>query len=494
MKKILFILISTLAFNLAALSQTNYDNFKAHLKKIESVEKFNAVETTFSKNVQALDSIINIANQAPNSYYSTYKYLYYYDQFGKDTLALYFTKLQPNNPWLLTSKYRNFYDNKKRLIKNTSLIFNSNTLAWENNSKNEYIYNSEDHITKATFSTWDSNINLYVDIFITEMEYDNNGNIIKETHQSMDYNTNLLSLSYKVERSYNNQNLVEQEISFLHNNTTNTWRKLNKVETIYSSSNKITQQLFSQFNTNTNIWDSLYNETTLYDITDHLINKLRFTYQQPNWNISIKETRSYNQTYDTLYIININYNINSNNDSLASKTDYYFQNNNPIQLNHYSYNNTIGAWVKTHKDIKAYDNNYLVSDAIFPSNQNEFNSINNIITSSTFLSYDSASASFLNTYDKQYYYSQKTIVSVNNSAKISSKVFPNPVKSTLYIKFNNKEDNRGIIEIFDISGKLVLSNTINTTSSIKVEHLKSGIYFYKTINKNRVSSGKFIKQ
>jgi len=326
------------------------------------------------------------------------------------------------------------------------------------------------------------------------MEYDNTGNLIKQTHKSMDYSTNLLSFSNKNELSYNSQNLVNQEVLFSYNNTTSTWRKTNKVETQYSSSKKIIKQLSSQFNTNTNSWDSTYNETTLYDITDHLINKLRFTYQQPNWILYVKKTYNYNQTYDTSSIINVNYYINPNNDSLASKTDYYFQNNNPTRLIHYSYNNTISTWVQTHKEKKTYDYNYQASDAIFPSSNNAFYTMNNIITSSTFIQYDSASASFINNFYKQYYYSQKTIISVNDLDKTSSKIFPNPVKSTLYIKFNKKEDNKGIIEIFDISGKLVLSNTINTASSIKVEHLKAGIYFYKITNKNRVSSGKFIKQ
>ncbi|WCO01772.1 FG-GAP-like repeat-containing protein [Psychroserpens ponticola] len=73
----------------------------------------------------------------------------------------------------------------------------------------------------------------------------------------------------------------------------------------------------------------------------------------------------------------------------------------------------------------------------------------------------------------------------------SFKLYPNPVKNTLYIKGNT--ENLTKIEIININGQLI--KTINAHfNQIDVSHLNAAIYFLKVYAKNNTSTLKLIKQ
>jgi len=72
----------------------------------------------------------------------------------------------------------------------------------------------------------------------------------------------------------------------------------------------------------------------------------------------------------------------------------------------------------------------------------------------------------------------------------SVKVYPNPVKDNLNIKFdpNNKEDL--LIYLYNITGKQILTKTLknnNKIETINFKKLNNGIYFLKTLS----SDGKY---
>ncbi len=68
---------------------------------------------------------------------------------------------------------------------------------------------------------------------------------------------------------------------------------------------------------------------------------------------------------------------------------------------------------------------------------------------------------------------------------------PNPVKSILTI--NLKIDNNTSIEIYDVLGKKVLSEMIQTTKSINVQSLKTGVYIIKISQGNSSITKRLIK-
>ncbi|WP_431106939.1 endonuclease [Winogradskyella poriferorum] len=73
----------------------------------------------------------------------------------------------------------------------------------------------------------------------------------------------------------------------------------------------------------------------------------------------------------------------------------------------------------------------------------------------------------------------------------TSSIYPNPVKSKLYINLASNENT--IVEIYDILGKRVLKTLINSSDSINVQTLKSGVYILKLTQNNSSVSKKLIK-
>lgn len=72
------------------------------------------------------------------------------------------------------------------------------------------------------------------------------------------------------------------------------------------------------------------------------------------------------------------------------------------------------------------------------------------------------------------------------------KLHPNPVRDILTVDILANVDTN--IEIYDILGKRVFNNTINKTSNLNLQGLKSGIYIIKITQNNATISRKLIKR
>ncbi len=77
--------------------------------------------------------------------------------------------------------------------------------------------------------------------------------------------------------------------------------------------------------------------------------------------------------------------------------------------------------------------------------------------------------------DGTIYYSK--VIRVQTPIKKSWKLFPNPVGDVLEVRFSNNED--GILQIFDATGRLVLKQELQSEKSISIDlsNLNSGLYW-----------------
>ncbi|HXD93723.1 MAG TPA: T9SS type A sorting domain-containing protein [Bacteroidia bacterium] len=72
-----------------------------------------------------------------------------------------------------------------------------------------------------------------------------------------------------------------------------------------------------------------------------------------------------------------------------------------------------------------------------------------------------------------------SIVSNTNQIQQTS-IFPNPAQNNFTIQ-TNKTDNQNL-QVFDVSGKLILAQTINGTTSIDVGTIPEGVYILRLTN------------
>ncbi|MCF6296102.1 MAG: T9SS type A sorting domain-containing protein [Flavobacteriaceae bacterium] len=83
-------------------------------------------------------------------------------------------------------------------------------------------------------------------------------------------------------------------------------------------------------------------------------------------------------------------------------------------------------------------------------------------------------------------------LSIDNETLNTFSIYPNPVKEILTI------NNRGLFiksyKIYNTIGQVVQSNLSFNTNQINISHLKSGVYFLKTLSNQKEVTVKFIKQ
>jgi hypothetical protein len=85
------------------------------------------------------------------------------------------------------------------------------------------------------------------------------------------------------------------------------------------------------------------------------------------------------------------------------------------------------------------------------------------------------------------------LVSVESTYASASelKVYPNPAKDKFYLRSNEQKLN---IQILDITGRIVLINTISGSDPIDISSLKNGIYFLQAKGKKVYPTQKLIKE
>ena len=86
---------------------------------------------------------------------------------------------------------------------------------------------------------------------------------------------------------------------------------------------------------------------------------------------------------------------------------------------------------------------------------------------------------------------------LSNNVKGSNnlKLYPNPVKETLYIECPSLTSDRTQVMITDFSGRVVMNKTLNiaTVLTIDTSKLIGGVYYLSLINENTISFSKFVK-
>jgi hypothetical protein len=91
------------------------------------------------------------------------------------------------------------------------------------------------------------------------------------------------------------------------------------------------------------------------------------------------------------------------------------------------------------------------------------------------------------------------VIAVKNQNSIQLQVFPNPVTDVLQVQLPSNKKETITISITDAMGKSVYTRTMqlnegNNASSIPVQHLPKGTYYFILTNKEERQSIKFIKQ
>ena len=351
----------------------------------------------------------------------------------------------------ITGKLKITYDENGRQTLNINYQWDAQTAAFVPNYKTEYTYDENGKTIGSSSFSWNSNIEIFYPTAKTVYDFDEQMRVVSEKSYQLDICNNEKVLINKTEYSY---------IDGLEG-------RLVKVYRVTSGVVVFSYEVGDFFKNGRLV---LTTQSVNPDVYDPITNTYKAEYEYDDNGYRTLFTR---YTWDT----------ETNNLIPSYKQEYtYDEENDYKQVMYYKWYKGLGLYKPSFK--KEYD---VIIDTdtkrvreglffVFDTNFNQWNTLNE------------------EKYKSYWYYTKTSTLSSQSLNKNTSLIFPNPTSKFLKVILS-EELSEPLLEIFDATGKKVLSKELLSDESIDVSALTPALYFYK-IKDGKVlkKSGKIIKQ
>ena len=362
-----------------------------------------------------------------------WKFDYTYNSNGQVDQNISYIWHPLDSQWGGVRKVESTYNSNGQQTDSIVYLWDANVTQWVNSQKIENSYTSNGQLTQRINYQWGQYISKWVGAGKDEYIYDVNGNETQSISYSWD---NQWILNSKEESSYNSTGDVTTLVVYEWNTSLQQWDKLNLVETTYDTNGNLTQTVESKKLLSADlvgVWKNVYS----YDSNGNQILAITYNFDAGQWNLISK----HEFTYD------LNGNETKNIGYLKSKFS--------------------SEWILRETNESIYNSNGNLKQKIILNDQS------NIVNRSTW-----------------YYSDVDTSITAPASAG-ELKTFPNPASE--YITFNIEDASQpASVELFDMHGKKVVTQMLPESKQIEVSQLKSGMYFYKIRQGNKIYKGKVV--
>lgn len=390
-----------------------------------------------------------------------YKDVYTYDQHGRPIDEIGY--IEDAGSWMPDWK-ESFSFTSSALIEDH--IIYAWSQQWDEDEMTQYEYDAADRLLVETMFFWD--VNEWSPDHKIEYLYHPTTDKIDTTYHSTYIGSNNWELNYKTAHQYNAQGELEVELSLVFNISTNQFEPEMKVEYTYDAQGNIISAISSNYDVYSSTWEYFFKEELVYDTYGNITEFIIFMYNPANslWEPFIKVEYSYGA----------NHNITEQMMSM--------------------YNTTGSIWIPMFKMEFQHDYTVSGSDLILPYTlaveAGEFftHMLNEIIS----YEYDFATTSWIEEERIILFYSEQTVSGIDEVSQTNFNVFPNPAKSHIHVQTKDQFSN-GTFELFDIQGRKIIDRPIDGNSTISIDHIKSGIYFYRISDKiSIIQNGRIVKE
>ncbi|MDX8338507.1 T9SS type A sorting domain-containing protein [Draconibacterium sp. IB214405] len=363
-----------------------------------------------------------------------------YDTMGNEILKMEYRWNSDSYEWKNEFKIETLYTESGKKQMETSYSWNDDSLKWIGSRKLEYEY-TDGRLYDYKVLWWEEELNDWVqsEHKAYEYEYDNENRLVLKITKRANSVDSLINYE-KNENIY--EPLKKISISYLWQSNEEKWLPQSKGELEYNNEGVIILQ--RNFN-----WDNLQSEWILqlqweyeYDVNGNLIMNGNLT----NFGVNI-------------YWGNKTYSI-------------YDGNNDPIYNANYTWDDEINDWKGVYKREQSWVQKHRMD------------------TSTNYL-WNEVAWNWIPTSRHIYYYSEiETDVEVIKD-DIGFRVYPNPASQNVTFDIDsNVTECR--MELYDMNGKLRLSKDLLQGKTISVNHLTSGLYFWRVVQSDQIYNGKLI--
>ena len=400
----------------------------------------NIVPETFKVTLQKMDSniVYSMSDLEENSLKQPVKSRFNYLSDGR----IYIHNIDfwdtVNNNWTETLKITMDYESTSAINK-AVVSYYYNELMWVDIVKAKFHYQADNLVSQIDISVLNPELMVFYDLAKIYFTYNENEKPIKVFVKTIDEDNETWIDAGYLDISYNNNNYIS--------------------ETILSISDSLPEKTFVPVT-----------KSTLEYEVDYLKTVYQFSFDTVN--------NSWEKDGKKIYVYDANNNISEN------------------QI--FAYENNV--WIETSKVTFEYNNDFAYDQLVLPYKLGTFNHLagqgnlfnHMLIKTETFFN-QVTDKEWVKVGESDYYYSNGEFSSINETENnVSANVYPNPAKDFAYFKFNSSDTYT--LQIFDLTGKKVLSTQIKTGDKVSIKNLSSGLFFFKLTKENINITGKLIKQ
>ena len=404
------------------------------------------------------------------------------------------------------------YNASGNVIRNT--YFGWNGSQWDNISTEEYAYDENGYLAGTVFSDWDGTA--WAKYWKFERTYDANGNPLKNSGYS--WTGSVWENYYIAEFKYDSN---DRSIEFTSKvNLNGIWT--NEIKEGYSYDDAGNLTVVSQYQWENNQWVDYMEIKYAFDVNGNQLQWVQYFWDGLGWNQEGKVDYIFNEnnkiTQSDWYAwstelndwsnqggLKISYNANGNQilfelfmgDLNTSQVESaYDDSGNKIAVTNYIWDEQSLKLVPSTKEEYFYETEFSFEDLILPTISEDFNSIFDLslftskMTRIAYSVWDGAGWTYY--YDLTLSYSGNFPAGVKNLNRAAGvTAYPNPATDQVTFRIDDSAD-QFTVNLYNIQGKLVLSQVSYNDKPVSVKSLNKGMYFYRISKDMNSYTGKFM--
>jgi len=443
----------------------NPDYASSHLSRQASSIRSAALKTATATN-QKLDSILWELYDAHNTnWVISDRELFTYDDKGNMTTYVWFAYDSDEMKILPLEKETVKHNAQGQATEIIWLAWDKASGQWLNQGKFELTYDESGNLIQEIVSEWDPASSAWFVVAQFEMTYDAEGRLLTELWSYWDEDSATLVLFFKDEYLYEDGKLVTWNEYDMEEGE---WVLYFKTTYTYDGDGNLTDEMTRLLEPNSGTWLDFGQFIYSYNDADQLIMEEEWAF---DWDqFMMVQFWQYDYVWDS-------------DGNLIGQVDKSWDGGVSKGTN---------AWMNEFKSEFSFNKDYTVLDLYVPywftQNQDDINFVHMPVSE---LGYVYVNEDWAFDYRQTAYYSDfGGATGTEDMREPVVSIFPVPASGTITFTWDDAYNSLSL-EVYDLTGKRVISRNIDNNETISVDQFSGGIYLYKlTSNNSLVHSGK----
>ncbi len=360
---------------------------------------------------------------------------------------------------------------------------------WVNSSLDKYTYNGSGNNTLYVISEWNPASELYEPSYQEELSY-SDGMLSERVISGWDAIASVWELYEKYTYTYNASANIILSYSYFYDEPD--WILSGKDELNYNGSGNLTLNISYYWDESGNDWKYAYKNEHTYNGNGFLTVSTMSYWDIPSneWQKSHKSENTYNGNGQQIIVMSyFTWDEGSSQWINETRDEYTYDGNSNLVMGlGQEWDN--GQWVNTYKAEVSYNNAYPFEELVLPWSYIDYTIPLFVHMPVEIIQWNYIGSSYVLSDKVLFKFSGINITDVPNVQVYQIALYPQPADGYVTFKWENNSSDFDL-DLYNINGSLVMESKITSNKTVAIDHLASGLYFYRlTDNAQHSISGK----